>query len=265
MGLEAPVVRRIRVLTVIAAIAGALVLTGVVWGALYDLRIVDVRPIAADPNPDADSPWEFADPPELAIAEDGTLAVPAGGGVLHIERDAATPVLQVAAAADPADWIDISITPADQDPRDEYFYPDDVGYIASESDVAMLFPGERDLEVWFESDAQETLRISPVEATTFTSAASGEGDAVLLYEGDHISARAVHRGDGVFYVDTFTPASSDSPIIDSGRIDQRFSWDEGGPLVIRVQSTDGPWTIEIEGESGAPVSVPSSAQTDPAG
>ncbi|WP_203137877.1 hypothetical protein [Microbacterium sp. JZ31] len=186
--------------------------------------------------------------------------------MLHIARDAATPVLQVTPAADPADWIDISITPAGEHPQDEYFYPDDVGFLASESDVAMLFPGARDLEVWFESDAQETLRISPVEATTFTSAASGEGDAVLLYEGEHISARAVHRGDGDFYVDTFTPTASESPIIDFGRIDQRFSWEEGGPLVIRIESSDGPWTIEIEGESGAPVDVPSAAQTtDPAG
>lgn len=245
--LDAPVVRRIRTLTIIAWVLGLLCAVSVVWNALADLDILEgvPNPLAVD-DPDA-SPWERADPAVLSIAEDGTLEIPAGGGVLRLDRDTETPILQLKAEIDPADWIDVAVTPEGEDSDDEYFYPDDLGDLYSRGDVVALFTGERDLEVWFETEAAETLQVSPLEATPITASESGVGDATLLYEGEHISAHAVHRGDGIFYIDTFMPSGSDSPVIEAGDVDVRFAWPEGGPVVIRITS-EGAWTVEIEGE-----------------
>ena len=245
-GLDAPVVRRIRVLTAIAAIVSVLVLVGVVWGALDDLDMVEGAPLGVDdPN---DAPWDRAAPQELTIADDGTLQIPAGGGVLHVPQSSSDPVLKITTTGEPSDWVDVSLTP-DGVVRDddEYFYPDSAGDIFSEGDTVMLFPGARDLEVWFESEAAETLRVAPLEVDAMGATASGEGDATLLYEGEHISARAVHRGDGVFFLDTFTPGGRDSPVIESGDVDERFSWD-GSPVVFVIESS-GPWTLQIDGET----------------
>ena len=249
--LDAPVVRRIRVLTALAWVAGALVAVFTAWGALDDLGVLEGAPIELFQPDDPDAyPWERAEPRELAIADDGAIDVPAGGGVIHLPADPEGRIQQLVAGDGFDGWIDVSLTPPGESPEnDEYFWPDSVGYMSSAGDQVFLLPRAEaaELEVWIEADGDAVLRLGPVDSRSLTAAASGEGDALLLYEGDHLSARVVHRGDGIFFVDTFTPAGDGPSVTESGSIDQRFSWDEG-PILIRIE-TDGAWTIEIDGET----------------
>ena len=76
--------------------------------------------------------------------------------------------------------------------------------------------------------------------------ASGTGNAYLIYTGNAVSARFIHVGDGIFFVTIYTAFTQDSPIIESGDIDERISWEPDAYVVIEIEASDGAWSIDID-------------------
>ncbi|MCU1404548.1 MAG: hypothetical protein JWQ43_851, partial [Glaciihabitans sp.] len=97
--------------------------------------------------------------------------------------------------------------------------------------------------------------------------ASGSGNGYLVYRGDAVSARFVHRGDGIFFVTIQTVGGqSDRPIIESGEIDLRESWDPTSAVYFSIESDDerGAWTVDIDELAGdAPTDSPSPGDVQP--
>lgn len=202
-----------------------------------------------------DYPWEQDDPAEVQLAG-GVITAPAGGSVLRIpaaERSSDPLVLasaedvNVRVSATPAGEVDFDAT------ADDRAWPDSMGYIEEDS-VAVLMPTDGDLEVWFRSDEAFTATIAPLETDPIEGAfADGSGNGLLYYDGPAISARAVHRGDGIFFITVHTVAGSEMPVIDSSDVDQVFAWQPGGPVVFQIESDAdrGAWTLELYGDTPA--------------
>ncbi len=76
--------------------------------------------------------------------------------------------------------------------------------------------------------------------------ASGTDDTYLIYTGDAVSGRFIYVGDGIFFVTIYTAFTQDSPIIETGDVDERISWEPDAYVVIQIEATQGAWSIDID-------------------
>ena len=265
------VTRRIRTLTRIAWAVGGLVGLWVVWTGLDDLRFVGGGRLVVDDGFVAGgSPWDEADPHELEVEAGGTIRGPAGGSVLRIPAAERPDGAVALFAGNGVSYLDFDQTPegaVDFDaPPEARERPVRRGWIDSEQ-PGIVLPGEGDLELWFESDEPWRLTMQELPTTDLDAVYNGKGDAYLYYDGDRLSARAEHIGDGTFYVRWFTPNEYDFPVIESGPVDTHFSWSYPGPVLIAIESdaSRGAWTVSVDGETPAPTDPAASpAPTAPA-
>lgn len=130
---------------------------------------------------------------------------------------------------------------------DERPWPDNVGWLYGDADVIVVPTGD-DVELWVQAEGPWQMRLEPIPVVEVTDFYSGKGNGVVMYRGDAVSARLAHVGEGIFFVDVYTAWENDTPIIESGDIDQRVSWAIDSWVVFEIESDAdrGAWTIDIE-------------------
>ena len=198
---------------------------------------------------DGDNPWEVADPP--VFEPDGTTYSGDGSGLIRIPlaEHNQDPYL-VNLRTD--ETLDLFVTEAVDigRPDDDRGYPDNIAYLYDAGDEALIIPADAELELWVRSDTAWEFTLVKAEVAEITDGfASGTGNGFFAYHGDAVSARFVHKGDGVFFVTIQTTAErSDQPIIESGEVDQRVSWDPTDAVYFTVEADDGrgAWSIDID-------------------
>jgi len=238
--------RRIRAFSVYVWVWGALVLCIGAFTTYSDVGFGDGGFAMLG---DGQNPWEVADPP--VFEPDGTTYSGDGSGLIRIplSEHNQDPYL-VNLHTD--ENVDLFVTEAADigRPDDDRGYPDNIAYLYEAGDEALIIPADADLELWVRSDTAWEFTLVKAEVAEVTDGfASGTGNGFFVYHGDALSARFVHKGDGIFFVTIQTTAErSDQPIIESGEVDQRVSWDPTDAVYFTVEADDGrgAWSIDID-------------------
>jgi hypothetical protein len=150
------------------------------------------------------------------------------------------------------DYVDLFVTDAADvgRPDNDRGYPSNIAYLYSAGDETFVLPPDADLELWVRADEAWELSLQPAVAVEITDGyAGGKGNELLVYRGDAVSARFVHRGDGLFYVTVQTPGTrADRPIIESGDVDLRHAWGISDVVYFSIESDAerGAWSIDID-------------------
>ncbi|WP_133163767.1 hypothetical protein [Cryobacterium zongtaii] len=258
--------RRIRTFSVWVWVWGAVVLF---IGALNTYADVGIGDEGFAILGDGENPWDVEDPP--VFEPDGTTYSGEGSGLIRIpleDHDQGPYIVRLVAG----DYLDLYATRVEDlsQPADDRGYPENIGYFYDPDDEALVLPPDGDLELWVRTDDPWELTLQKAEVDEITDGfASGEGNDFLVYRGDAVSARFQHKGDGIFYVTIQTIGErSDRPIIESGDVDQRLSWNPTDAVYISIEADDGrgAWSVDIdELAPDAPTVVePDPADPDPA-
>ena len=198
---------------------------------------------------DNDAPWEMDDPP--IIEASGNRYSDDGSGLIRIprqEHDQAP--YQVILTFD--NDVDLFVTsPEDLAlPEAQRGRPDNIAYLHRQGDTALVVPGDSDLELWVRGNGSWMITLQKAALREMTDGfASDTANVFLVYRGDAVSARFIHKGDGIFVVTIQTQNGvSDQPIIESGEVDQRLSWDPTDAVYFTVEVDDGRgvWSIDID-------------------
>jgi hypothetical protein len=207
-----------------------------------------------------EAPWEIDGP--HVIEANGNRYSDDQSGVIRIPRQEHNQApYQVVLTVD--NDVDLFVTSAEDLalPEAERGRPDTIASLHRQGDTALVVPGERDLELWVRGTGiwEITLQEAALREIT-TGFASDTANTFLVYRGDALSARFIHKGAGTFVVTIQTPGGVfDQPIIDSGEVDQRLSWDPTDAVYFTV-ATDagsGAWSIDIdEPAPAAPTPAP---------
>lgn len=237
---------RIRSFSVWLWVGGAVVLA---VGALNTFADVGIGDEGFGIIADNENPWEVPDPP--IFEPDGVTYSGEGSGLIRIplqdhDEDA------YAVSLISGDYLDLYVTEADDIGRPDGArgYPTSLGYLYDPKDDVLVLPPDADLELWVRTDNPWQFTLQKAEVVEMTDGfASGTGNDFLVYRGDAVSARFVHKGEGVFYVTVQTRGErSDQPLIESGEVDQRLSWDPTDSVYISIEADDGrgAWSVDID-------------------
>lgn len=256
--------RRIRTFSVWVWVWGALVLS---IGAFTTYVNVGIGDGGFGILGDGDNPWQVEDPPVFAAA--GTTYSGDGSGVIRIPRESHNqePVIVRLVTGEN---VDLFITDVEDlgRPANDRGWPDGVAYMYDPGDEALILPPDADLELWVRSDAAWEFTLQKEEVAEITDGfASGKGDGFLVYRGDAVSARFVHQGEGLFFVTVQLPGErSDQPIIETGEVDQRLSWNPGTGVYFSIESDEdrGAWSIDIDELATSDPTEPDPAPSTPA-
>lgn len=237
---------RIRSFSVWVWVAGALVLF---LGALNTYADVGIGDEGLAIIGDGENPWDVENPP--VFDADGTTYSGEGAGLIRIplEEHTQDPYL---VSLTSGEYLDFYLTRTEDlgRPDDDRGYPANVGYLYDTTDELLLLPPDADLELWVRTDEPWELTLLKTEVAEITDGfVSGKGNDFLVYRGDAVSARFVHRGEGLFYVTVQTLGGrADQPIIESGEVDQRQSWDptEAVYISIEADAERGAWSVDID-------------------
>lgn len=258
---------RIRAASAVAWVVGAIVIAVLSFNALADLRLTDggIFPGYDGDEGAFDRAWTRPDPPEATLDADGTIHAPRGGSMLRVSTDdyPAGSILALQTITDDRARIYVTRTEDLDRAAGADFEPDSYGSVYPDETLPIMRTGE--IELWILVDIPWTGRLTTIETQPLETSVSGKGDAWLLYEGDAITAHAVHRGEGIFFVTVTTATDREMPIIETGEVDRRFAWTDGpGPVLIGIESSAdrGAWEITIEGGSAATPTDPTPEPTD---
>ncbi|MFU8946487.1 hypothetical protein ACLRGF_07105 [Mycetocola zhadangensis] len=238
--------RRIRSFSIWVWIWGAIVLF---VGALNTYADVGIGDDGFALIGDGENPWDVENPP--LFEPDGNVYSGERSGVIRIPLEEHNQVPYVA-HLDTGEYVDLYMTPAEDldQPANDRYYPDNVGDLYEQGDDAFVIPPDGDLELWIRTDAPWQLTLTEADVDEITDGfASGTDNALLVYRGDALSARFVHKGDGIFFVTLQAAgARSERPIIESGEVNERISWDQTDALYITIEADDGRgvWSIDID-------------------
>ena len=239
--------RRIRTFSVWLWVWGSIVLFVGALNTFADVGLGDdgLAIIGDDVNP-----WDIEEPPILEPV--GTTYSSDGSGLIRIpleEHNQEAYLLTLVSGEN----LDVYITdPEDIDqPANDRSYPMNVGYIYDIGEAVLVVPPDVDLELWVRTEDPWEFTLAKAEVTEITNGlASGKGNGFLVYRGDAVSARFLHRGSGIFFVTIQTVGGqSDRPIIESGDIDMRESWAPTTAVYFSIESDDeegGAWSIDID-------------------
>lgn len=257
--------RRIRSFSVVAWIAGGLIMSGVAYNTYLDVGIGDG---GFGIIGEGDYPWQQAEPTVFGNP-DGDTWSGNGSGVIRVplaDHQQQPHIARLGGRADEFAAISLSVTDTEDldDPADDRAWPRTIAYLRGEEE-ALILPGEGMLELWIEGEGDWTLTLAKTDVDEITDGiASGKGNAFLVYRGDAVSARFTHRGDGIFFV-TVHPAGaeSDRPIIESGSVNERVVWEPTDAVYFTIESEEehGVWSIDIDELATV---APQSPETPPA-
>ena len=227
-----------------------------VWGALvlFVGALTTYSDIGFDEDglglfSDIEAPWEMDDPP--IIEAHGNRYSDDGSGVIRIPLEEHNQAPYEVVLTFDMD-VDLFITsPEDLAlPAAQRGRPDNIAYLHRQGDTALVVPGEGDLELWVRGNGSWGITLQKAALREITDGfASDTANTFLVYRGDALSARFIHRGDGIFVVTVQTQGGvSDQPIIESGEVDQRLSWDPTDAVYFTVEADAGrgAWIIDID-------------------
>ncbi|MGY4858579.1 hypothetical protein [Cryobacterium sp. AP23] len=238
--------QRIRSFSVWIWVWGALVLF---IGALTTYVDVGVGDDGFGILGDGDNPWDVEEPP--IFEPDGATYSGEGSGLIRIpleEHNQAPYTVTLLTG----EYLDLYMTDAEDigRPADDRGYPTNIAYLYDVGDEVLVLPNDTDLELWVRTDDPWSFTFEQAEVTEITDGfASGTSNGFLVYRGDALSARFVHRGEGLFYVTIQTVGGrADMPIIESGEVDLRQSWDPTDAVYISIEADDGrgAWSVDID-------------------
>ena len=238
--------RRIRSFSVWIWVWGAVVLS---IGAFTTYLNVGIGDAGFGILGEGDNPWEMADPPILEPT--GTTYSGEGSGLISIPLDEHNQQPLIVHLVT-GEYVDLFITDVEDlgRPVDDRGWPNSVAYMYDPGDEALILPPDADLELWVRSDAAWEFTLQNEEVTEIADGfASGKGDGFLVYRGDAVSARFVHEGEGIFFVTVqMAGERSDQPIIETGSVDERLSWNPTSDVYFSIESDDdrGAWTVDID-------------------
>jgi hypothetical protein len=253
--------RRIRTFSVWIWVWGAVVLA---VGALNTFADVGIGEEGFAMVGDNENPWDVEEPP--VFEPDGTTYSGEGSGLISIpleDHDQDPYMVRMITG----EYVDLYMTDVEDlaRPDDDRGYPTNAGYLYDPDDEVLVLPPDADLELWVRSDEPWEFTLQKAEVAEITDGFfSGKGTDFLVYRGDAVSARFVHKGEGIFYVTIQTIGErSDRPIIESGDVDQRLSWDPTDAVYISIEADAdrGAWSVDID--ELAP-DAPAPAEPEPA-
>jgi hypothetical protein len=195
------------------------------------------------------NPWDRANPP--VFDADGDTYSGDGSGVIRIPLEEHGQQAYAATLLTD-EYLDLFVTNAEDvgRPDNDRGYPSNIAYLYNAGAQTFVLPPDADLELWVRADEAWELTLQPAEAVEITDGyAGGSGNELLVYRGDAVSARFVHRGDGLFYVTVQTFGSrSERPIIESGEVDERYAWGITDTVYFSIESDAdrGAWAIDID-------------------
>jgi hypothetical protein len=206
-------------------------------------------------------PWED-DEPVVAEEADPNVWSAVGPAVIRLPADRFLQPRRGSIVA--GEEMDLYRTnPADADVAPgQRPWPDAIAYLYGDRETYVV-PSGGDLELWVMANGPWELRLEPLSVAEVTDVYSGQGDGVVMYRGDAVSAQLSHVGEGVFFVDIYTAFANDTgAIIEVGPVDQRVTWGIDSWVVFAIESDAdrGVWTIDIE-ELARPTSEPSPTPT----
>lgn len=199
---------------------------------------------------DIDYPWLGEGVEELAIV-DGKIQGTRDGGYLRLEAGADMMMISAGERdVDTADWVRVyqQLNTETDVESDDWLSPGFLGSLYPDTDVLVL-PGDQDGLLWFSAALEEwTATVSTPEVIPMGESYSGEGNAVLLYEGDALSGRFQHTGSGLFIVGAVTVGDWQLLVNEADEVDVRTSWPPTDRVVFQVESDtgDGTWAITLD-------------------
>lgn len=249
--------------------AGAIVMALIAFGTFSRLAIDGDTGRLFEPGNGgySDYPWEDENLPEAQPdANDPDVYVGNGNAVIRIDGVTTAP-LQVTPID--GEYIRLSMTESgDIDPEqpvEDREWPLRVGY-PQEDLPSVVFPYAGTLELWVQADEQWILRIEELVADEITDVVSGQGNKLLVYRGNAVSALFEFVGEGVFFVTAYSrEIGEESLIIESDPIKQRQSWSPSDVVVLSIESDAdrGAWVVDIDSYDDESTPAPSETPTAP--
>lgn len=239
--------RRIRSFSTWVWVAGALLMAIVAFNTYARLGLGEGGFALIG---DGENPWQQADP-TVFDEHDGDVWSGTGSGVIHIPLDEHKQEAYTA-RLESGEYVDLFVTRAEDigRPADDRGWPDSIAYFYDVGEEALVLPPDGELELWVRADGDWEVTLEKAEVDEVENGlADGKGNAFLVYRGDAVSARFVHKGDGPFYVTIHTfGGESDQPIIESGDVSQRLSWDPTEAVYFTIESDaeHGAWLVDID-------------------
>lgn len=238
--------RRIRSFSVWVWALGAVVLF---FGALNTYSDLGIGQDGLALIDDGVNPWDVEDPP--VFEPDGTTYSGQGSGLIRIpieDHDQGPYLVSLVAG----DYVDLYMTEADDlgRPIDDRGYPTNVDTLYDPEDEILLLPPDADLELWVNTEDPWEFTLQKAQVTEITDGfASGTGNDFLVYRGDAVSARFLHKGEGIFYLTVQTLGQeADQTLIEYGDVDERQSWDPTEAVYFSIESDAGrgAWSVDID-------------------
>ncbi|WP_203580904.1 hypothetical protein [Microbacterium hibisci] len=259
---------RIRRFSMVTWLVGTVVVAIIAFLVLPQVAINPVTgDVYVDEVPgDNDWPWLADDPQEYEVV-DGVLHGTAEGGFVRLDADSDLLMFTDPDSQGGDDWV-----PVYQQNGVEFDVESDAwdspGYLGSlypDGDVLVL-PGDEDGLLWFGATLTDwTAGVTKPEVVPMGETATGQGNAVLMYEGDALSGRFQHTGSGLFLVAAVTVGGWDSLVNEFDEVDVRASWEPTDRVVFQVDADtgDGTWTITLDTPAGdpAPTTTPTPTPT----
>ncbi|WP_106815757.1 hypothetical protein [Microbacterium timonense] len=262
-------VERIRRFSALTWIFGTIIIAVIAF-LVFPQVVVNPRTgdvYVGDPAEGEDDwPWLVDDPQEYRIV-DGMLRGTAEGGFLRLEGDAEMLMFENAEGVDKADWVSVYQQQGVEFDVDSeaWQYPGYLGSLYADGQVLVL-PGAQDGLLWFGPSLTDwTATVTTPEVRPMGETVTGQGNAVLLYEGEALSGRFQHTGSGLFAVSAVTVGGWDLLVNDADDVDVRASWKPTDRVVFQVESDtgDGTWTIALDTPAAdpTPTTIPTPTPT----
>ncbi|MDT3316100.1 hypothetical protein Q9S71_04615 [Microbacterium sp. KSW4-11] len=238
-------IRRFSTITWLAGSAVAVVLAFVL------VPFVGVNPrtgdlVLTDPNRYEYEPWDDPDAQEARLEGDELSGTAASGFIELPPGDDVWVVGPLTSGTD--DYLNVyQQVDAAVGLDDER--PDYIGLVSESRKIAVVSAATGGrlwfaprLTDWTASVSRETP--TPIEG----GSATGDGPALLSYDGDALSARFAFEGDGFFTVDAAFPGEVIDLVKGVDDVDTRASWPAQGRVILRVDTDEGAgrWTITLD-------------------
>jgi hypothetical protein len=222
---------------------------------------------------DLEYPWLDDGVQELAIV-DGQIQGTREGGYIRLEGGADMMMISAGEEdVDAADWVRVyqQLNTVMDVESDEWPTPGFLGSLYPDTEVVVL-PGKEDGLLWFSPTVADwTATVTIADVIPMGESYSGEGNAVLLYDGDALSGRFQHSGTGLFSVSAVTVGDWQLLVNETDEVDMRTSWPPTDRVVFQVEADtgDGTWSITLDtpatdGSGTTEPTQPHPEQPDPA-
>ena len=242
-GASSVATQRIRIFSVTFWVIGSIVATIIAATTAYSAILGGGGGggLIGDPY-ENNYPWDDATPLEADNTSDTWGA--AGSAVIRIPRQDPTMPYEVRLTL--GDNVELYIPDPEDVGRANPPYPNYITGL-SEDRPEVVVPGDADLELWVVSPGRWELILQPVDGLEITDTLAGIGDAYVIYRGGGSRGTFIHRGDGIFFVNVYTPYDNDYAIIDNGEIRETVNWIPADVVVFAIESSgDEGWSIELD-------------------